>query len=287
MKGADAYLEKAIGWAKSAGLKVWVDLHGVPGSQNGFQSSGRSGPVRWQEGSNIEQTIEVLKTMAFKYGALKYADTVVGLELVNEPRTRDGLTFETIQKFAKDGYHAVKAAAANPNLMVVMHDAFEGPSKWTDIATQLGPQGAFGIDTHRYQVFRDQDKALNQPEHIAQACSLATELGAANAVAPTFVGEWSGATDICVFPDGSVQPGTSCDVDGCQCQGDPIGQWKPAMVEQVRRYVEAQLDTFEKSTGGYFFWSWSGPGAWGFREGVENGVIPNPVTERKFTAQCG
>lgn len=225
--------------------------------------------------------------MASKYGALKYADTVIGLELVNEPRTKNGLTFETIQKFARDGYHAVKAAAANPNLMVVMHDAFEGPSKWTDVSTQLSPQGAFGIDTHRYQVFRKQDKALNQPEHIAKACSLATDLSAANAIAPTFVGEWSGATNICVFPDGSVQPGTSCDVEGCQCQGDPIGRWKPAMVEQVRRYVEAQLDTFEKSTSGYFFWSWSGPGPWGFREGVENGVIPNPVTERRFAAQCG
>lgn len=83
-------------------------------------------------------------------------------------------------------------------------------------------------------------------------------------------------------------PGTSCDgVKDCQCQSDPLAQWGPAMVEQVRRYVEAQLDTFETSTSGYYFWSWRGPGAWGFKEGVEKGVIPNPVTERRFEGQCG
>lgn len=286
LKGADTYLEKAIGWARSAGLKVWVDLHGVPGSQNGFPNSGRSGSVHWQEGSNIVQTLHVLKTMASKYGALEYADTVVGLELVNEPRIQDGLTFETVQRFAKDGYHTVKAAAANQNLMVVMHDAFRGPEQWTGIATELGPKGAYGIDVHRYQAFKKQDKNLTQPEHIAKACSLLSELSAVNAIAPTFVGEWSGATDICVFPDGSTKAGTSCDVKGCQCQGDPIAQWGPTMVEQVRRYVEAQLDMFEKNTSGYFFWSWGGPGAWGLREGIEKGIIPNPVTERKFAGQC-
>lgn len=35
MKGADVYLDKAIGWARKNEMKVWVDLHGAPGSQNG------------------------------------------------------------------------------------------------------------------------------------------------------------------------------------------------------------------------------------------------------------
>ena len=37
MKGAEAHLDKAIGWARKNGMKVWVDLHGAPGSQNGKQ----------------------------------------------------------------------------------------------------------------------------------------------------------------------------------------------------------------------------------------------------------
>lgn len=59
------------------------------------------------------------------------------------------------------------------------------------------------------------------------------------------------------------------------------------MVEQVRRFVEAQLDVFESSTSGYFMWSAKGPGGWGFLNGIKKGVIPNPVTERKYPGQCG
>ncbi|KAK5004306.1 glycoside hydrolase superfamily [Cryomyces antarcticus] len=83
--GADAHLEKAIGWARSHGLKVWVDCHGSPGSQNGFDNSGRAGDVAWQSSDNLDHSIRVLETMAEKYGATEYADVVVGLELVNEP----------------------------------------------------------------------------------------------------------------------------------------------------------------------------------------------------------
>lgn len=30
------------------------------------------------------------------------------------------------------------------------------------------------------------------------------------------------------------------------------------VVEQVREFVEAQLESFEASTSGYMFWSWAG-----------------------------
>ncbi|KAK1219261.1 hypothetical protein PQX77_018027 [Marasmius sp. AFHP31] len=39
--GQFPYLEKAICWAADLGLKDIVDLHGVPGSQNGFDNSGQ------------------------------------------------------------------------------------------------------------------------------------------------------------------------------------------------------------------------------------------------------
>ena len=36
IQGQYEYLLKAIGWAGKHGLKVIIDLHGVPGSQNGY-----------------------------------------------------------------------------------------------------------------------------------------------------------------------------------------------------------------------------------------------------------
>ena len=34
-----------VKWAEELELKVILDLHGAPGSQNGFDNSGRMGPI--------------------------------------------------------------------------------------------------------------------------------------------------------------------------------------------------------------------------------------------------
>ncbi|MCJ1373579.1 hypothetical protein MMC20_004807 [Loxospora ochrophaea] len=289
LQGADAYLEQAIGWAKAANMKVWIDCHGSPGSQNGFDNSGHAGDVDWQSGDNMAVGTEVLVTMVRKYGTPEYAGTVVGLEMTNEPISYGNNKFSTTQSWAQDAYKQVKAAATNPDLMIVMHDAFEGPSAWTDISSSIGPKGSpnpFGIDQHLYQLYTDAYNAMNQSAHIAAACGWSSELATANAISPVFVGEWSAATNICVNPDGSTTAGTSCSTAGCQCQSAPLSQWNSQMTEQVRKFVEAQLDVFEQSSSGYFMWSFGGPGGWGFMNGINNGLIPNPVTSRQYPSQC-
>jgi glucan 1,3-beta-glucosidase len=289
IQGADAYLEKAIGWARNASMEVWVDCHGSPGSQNGFDNSGHEGAVDWQQAANLERSISVLKTMAAKYGAQEYADVVVGLELTNEPISWGANQFSVTQSWAQSAYASVKAVVENENLVIVMHDSFEGAQAWTSVAEGLingGPK-TFGIDSHLYQLFSDSDNNLNQAQHITEACGWAANLAAANAIMPTYVGEWSAATNICVNPDGSTAAGTSCSVAGCQCQSADFSSWNSGMVEQVRRFVEAQLDVYESSASGYFIWAAKGPGGWGFLNGIGNGAIPNPVTSRKYPGQCG
>jgi glucan 1,3-beta-glucosidase len=41
IQGQEPYLRKALGWANNYGIKVLIDLHGAPGSQNGFDNSGQ------------------------------------------------------------------------------------------------------------------------------------------------------------------------------------------------------------------------------------------------------
>lgn len=36
IQGQAEYLEKAVEWARKYDIKVMIDLHGAPGSQNGF-----------------------------------------------------------------------------------------------------------------------------------------------------------------------------------------------------------------------------------------------------------
>lgn len=287
--GADSYLELAISWARNSKMKVWIDCHGSPGSQNGFDSSGHAGAVDWQTKENLKRSIYALEIMAAKYGGLEYADVVVGLELINEPVSWWPNDFEVTKAWAKDAYKAVKAKVANKDLVIVMHDGFRGPPAWISVAKELNAEDdkpAFGIDTHLYQVYGEEDNMLTQKQHIQKACSWASSLKYGNKIMPTYVGEWSSETNICVDKDGATIPGTSCSTQGCQCQSDHFTNWKTELVEQVRRYVEAQMDVFEQSTSGYFMWAAKGPGGWGFLNGIRNGVIPNPVTSRKFANQC-
>lgn len=156
VKGADAYLEKAIGWARKAGLKVLVDLHGAPGGQNGFDNSGHAGVVDWQKGDNLNRTISVLETITRKYGCKSYADVVIGIELINEPISWQPNDFDVTQAWAKKAYQAVRESATNLNLQIVMHDSFTTPWPWVEIGKELNGNASinstpFAIDTHLYQ----------------------------------------------------------------------------------------------------------------------------------------
>ena len=120
-------MDKAIYWARETGLKIWIDLHGAPGSQNGFDNSGQTmTKPQWQQGNSIAQTLVVLETIAQKYAQPSYQDVVVAIELLNEPFSRE-LNFEKLKQFYRDGYGQVRALSDTP---VVIHDGFWLPNTW-------------------------------------------------------------------------------------------------------------------------------------------------------------
>ena len=85
VQGQVAFLDEALEWARNHNIKVWIDLHGAPGSQNGFDNSGLRDSLEFQNGDNTQVTLNVLAEIFQKYGTSDYDDVVVGIELVNEP----------------------------------------------------------------------------------------------------------------------------------------------------------------------------------------------------------
>ena len=83
------YLKRLIGWADELDMRVMMDLHGAPGSQNGFDNSGRRGEVNWvpEEGddhSNVD-----------RYGqAFSYLNFSI---LVGRPIIRDATIYASLQ----------------------------------------------------------------------------------------------------------------------------------------------------------------------------------------------
>ena len=80
-------------WCDEIGLKVLIDLHGAPGSQNGFDNSGRRGPARWlDEDAEVYfnrtlDTLDSLASLAIEWIAsgVMSDTTLYGIEVTNEP----------------------------------------------------------------------------------------------------------------------------------------------------------------------------------------------------------
>ncbi|KAI9697716.1 MAG: exo-1,3-beta-glucanase [Bogoriella megaspora] len=298
------HLDEAIRWSRTHGLKVWVVHHGVPGSQNGFDNSGHKGSVHWLD-ENYQSSINILSQMASKYGSGNFSDVVVGLELANEPiswKLDDGTgnEFDQIKKWTRDAYAAVRKASTNHKLRIIMHDAFKGPSEWTDVGGNINEgtnvkKAPFGIDTHLYQNQESSDSELSNEQHIQKACqysktSLLPQSPSQNL--PVYVGEFSFANNICVWPSGKTAGQNSCNGEpGCQCANevDP-GQYAPYTRDAVRKWNEAQYLTYHKHAQGTFVWAYKGPGEWGLKNAMAAGTLPNPISDLskyKYPNICG
>ena len=81
--GCVEYLDKAFDWAEKYGLQVLIDLHTVPGSQNGYDNGGLTGVCKWcKNPEEVEFALTVLERLAERYGN---RTGLYGIEVLNEP----------------------------------------------------------------------------------------------------------------------------------------------------------------------------------------------------------
>ena len=98
-----------------------VDLHGAPGSQNGYDNSGErtSNPIWGVTPFNITRTIDTLAFLAKNVNGM-----VDIIELVNEPAGFIGSNWASaIRQFFLNGYDAVRQVAGD-GIKVMISDAF-------------------------------------------------------------------------------------------------------------------------------------------------------------------
>lgn len=294
-QGAAPYMDAAIDWARALDLKIWIDLHGAPGSQNGFDNSGQRiatpGTPRWQQGDTTKQTLQVLNTITQKYAQPKYQDVVVGIELLNEPLS-SALNLDQLKQFYRDGFGQVRSVSDTP---VILHDAFIAPPKWNGFLS-VSDNNAQNVvvDHHEYQVFSDDLVALQPWEHRQLVCNNAPSYtqGSDKWVV---VGEWTAAMTDCApalngYKVGARYDGTypgSKFVGSCADKSN-IANWNDDLKGDMRGYIEAQLSTFESHSQGWIFWNFKTEAAheWDAFALIDNGIFPQPLTSRKFSAIC-
>jgi glucan 1,3-beta-glucosidase len=290
--GASDYLERAIEWSRTLGLKVIIDLHGAPGSQNGYDNSGErlTGEPQWQSGNTVDQTYEILQHIADRFTQPEYQDVVVGIQLLNEPFTAK-LNEEGLRQFYVNGHAQIRKSS---DTLVILHDGFKAPSAWNNFLTPSDSNGHdVAIDHHEYQVFDNSFVSMQPWQHRQLVCNNAGSYSGADKM--TFVGEWTGAMTDCAkylngYGIGARYDGTysgSSYVGDCSWRNN-IEQWSQEFRNDTRGYIEAQMDVFEAKTQGWAWWNFKTESAaeWDAFKLIDAGIFPQPLTDRKFGPVC-
>ncbi len=244
---AASFVDFAFDQAQQNGLKILLDLHGAPGSQNGWDHSGRGGTLGWPNNpQNIRQTVDVLETLAKRYGK---HPALWGIELLNEPRW--DVPMDTLKTFYQDAYKRIRPHL-DKHIAVVIHDGFR-PFEWKNFMSEPEYSNVL-LDTHIYQAYTEADRKRTPQEHIAYALDQKQHLDAMSQQLWTMVGEWSMAT--------------------------PREVWRgqsPFQIDVAKRgFGAAQLLSYE-TTKGWFYWSYKleYETDWSFRHCVERGWLPD------------
>jgi glucan 1,3-beta-glucosidase len=84
------YFLKAIKWARKYGLRINIDLHALPGSQNGWNHSGRLGTIGFLNGpmgfANAQRSLDIIRVIAEFISQPQYRDVVSMFGFINEPQ---------------------------------------------------------------------------------------------------------------------------------------------------------------------------------------------------------
>lgn len=140
--GCIEYLDKAFQWAEKYDIQIMIDLHTVPGSQNGYDNGGLTGVCKWSKNpEEVEFVLSVLERLAERY---KDKKNLYGIEVLNEPisflvwvtspsfgKARDkdeakgssyvSLTF--LKKFYLEAYQRLRSILPEDKT-IIFHDGF-------------------------------------------------------------------------------------------------------------------------------------------------------------------
>lgn len=121
----------------------------APGSQNGFDNSGKRGSIGWLQGDTYEPTKNALKALAARYAG--DTDVVSAIEALNEPLVPGGVSEDGLKQYYWDSWGLIREASQETTL--VLHDGFLPTESWNGFMSESDGVWYVMTDTHHYEVF--------------------------------------------------------------------------------------------------------------------------------------
>lgn len=303
------YLLRAIEYCRKYGLRVKLDLHGIPGSQNGWNHSGHQGSINWLIGAdgdlNRQRSLEIHNQLSQFFAQDRYKNIVTMYGLVNEPLMLV-LPVAEVLSWTQEAARLVRQNGVEAT--IVFHDGFLNLNKW-DHMLKTHPDNMY-LDTHQYTIFNTGEIVLDHKAKIEIICNgwqpmIQNVNSTSTGWGPTICGEWSQADTDCAEYlndvgrgtrwEGTLDPSSTkayCPTADtgptCSCAdatADPT-TYSSAYKQWLQMYAEAQMSAFETAQG-WFYWTWKTESAaqWSYRTAWKNGYMPSKAYTPSF--KCG
>jgi len=235
------YVKQAFAWAEKHKLGVILDIHGLPGSQNGKMHSGQLDQIKFYEPDNQRQSLELVEYLASTYGP---EPSLIGLQLINEPHIRV-CPRRLLQYY--DSAYKVAEKSLKADTKIIVSDAFwPNRMSWELARRDYGDQ--LVLDIHMYQVFGKQFQSMSFEDHMSYMEGHWNPILSRVAKRiPILVGEWSGALP------GSAHAGVS----------------------KQTQYIKSQQDLLKEHVWAQAYWSYkkSGSGAWSAQDMIQKNAL--------------
>lgn len=299
------YLLRSIEWARKYGLRIFLDLHAVPGSQNGWTHSGHVGSIDWLKGSNGklngERTIEIHKQLSTFFSQPRYKNIVTLYGLVNEPKM-PAIGTSVVLDWYNQAIPTIRNAGYKN--LIIMSEGFIPLQNW---AGKMQGIDGLVLDIHQYLVYDDDLLSMEHSEKVNFACTTwqqQTQLSM-NSFGPTITGEWSYADTECALYQNGVGVGSRwngsfdggkpvCPVQDksqCSCTQANVQpeSYSAGYKQFLSTFLQAQMDSFGGGSYGWFHWTWKADGEnapqWTYKRGLDAGFLPKNINDRSWN--CG
>lgn len=295
-------LDRAFNWAEKYGLKILIDLHTAPDSQNGFDNGGICGVCKWaEEPEGVEFVFTVLERLAKRYG---HRDGLFGIQPINEPISEEmwdrmniqerykpvepdkaagskGISSVFLRKFYLEAYDRIRKYLP-VNKAIVYHDGFR-LKEWKDFMQDKDKYQNVYLDTHQYLMMAEMMGCEQNLDSYIQFVNdtFAKDFEEMQQYFPMICGEW------CLFNSlacGRDTQGGQTVLNGIEADNGQIVS-EERKKEIYNALAKAQLNAWSKGAG-YFYWSyklltdtvntdgWTGWDAWDFGRCVDFGWFP-------------
>ena len=244
------WIDRAFDWAEKYGLKILLDLHTVPYSQNGYDNGGLTGVCHWyKHPEEVEFALTVLERLAERYG--KRAG-LYGIEVLNEPisflvyitapstgkavdkeeaKGSGYVPLPFLRSFYTDAYRRLRAILPEEKT-VVFHDGFRCTA-WNRFFREANFKNV-ALDTHIYIFAMENFVPFARPwvyRIYLDACM--GQVRKAQRDIPVIVGEW------CI----------------CNKYADKAYKDPGRCAAHYREIAAMELKAW-KETAGWFYWNY-------------------------------